>query len=97
MTKAINFDMDGTLAYFSGVSGWLEYLMNNDPYPYKNAKPLLNMAALARVLNQLQRNGYEINIISWLAKNSNEDFDKIVTETKKKWLKKHLELGLDGK
>lgn len=90
MTKAINFDMDGTLADFYGVSGWLEYLMNNDPYPYKNAKPLLNMAALARVLNRLQRNGYEINIISWLAKNSNEDFDKIVTETKKKWLKKHL-------
>lgn len=90
MTKAINFDMDGTLADFYGVSGWLEYLMNNDPYPYKNAKPLLNMAALARILNRLQRNGYEINIISWLAKNSNEDFDKIVTETKKKWLKKHL-------
>ena len=90
MTKSINFDMDGTLADFYGVDGWLEYLVNNDPFPYKNAKPLVNMAALARVLNRLQRNGYEINIISWLAKNSTEDFDKIVTEAKKKWLKKHL-------
>ena len=90
MTKAINFDMDGTLADFYGVDGWLDYLINEDAYPYAVAKPLVNMSVLARYLNRLQRNGYEINIISWLAKNSTEDFDKIVTETKKKWLKKHL-------
>ena len=90
MVKAINFDMDGTLADFYGVDGWLDYLINEDAYPYAVAKPLVNMSVLARYLNRLQRNGYEINIISWLAKNSTEDFDKIVTETKKKWLKKHL-------
>lgn len=90
MVKAINFDMDGTLADFYGVENWLEYLMNKDAYPYIAAKPLVNMSILARYLNRLQRNGYEINIISWLSKNSNEEFDKIVTEAKKKWLKKHL-------
>ena len=90
MTKAINFDMDGTLCDFYGVENWLEYLINRDATPYAVAKPLLNLSALARKLNALQRAGYEINIISWLAKNSTEDFDKIVTETKKKWLKKHL-------
>lgn len=90
MIKAINFDMDGTLADFYGVENWLEYLMNKDAYPYIAAKPLVNMSILARYLNRLQRNGYEINIISWLSKNSNEEFDKIVTEAKKKWLKKHL-------
>ena len=90
MIKAINFDMDGTLADFYGVENWLEYLMNKDAYPYIVAKPLVNMSVLARYLNRLQRNGYEINIISWLSKNSNEEFDKIVTEAKKKWLKKHL-------
>jgi hydroxymethylpyrimidine pyrophosphatase-like HAD family hydrolase len=90
MVKAINFDMDGTLADFYGVENWLEYLVNGDAYPYAVAKPLVNMSVLARYLNRLQHNGYEINIISWLAKNSTEDFDKIVTETKKKWLKKHL-------
>lgn len=90
MTKAINFDMDGTLVDFYGVDGWLEYLMNKDAYPYAAARPLVNMSVLARYLNRLQRNGYEINIISWLAKNSTKDFDKIVIETKKKWLKKHL-------
>ena len=90
MTKAINFDMDGTLCDFYGVENWLEYLINRDATPYAVAKPLLNLSALARKLNALQRAGYEINIISWLAKNSTEEFDEIVTETKKKWLKKHL-------
>ena len=90
MVKVINFDMDGTLCDFYGVENWLEYLINRDATPYAVAKPLLNLSALARKLNALQREGYEINIISWLAKNSTEEFDKIVTETKKKWLKKHL-------
>lgn len=63
MTKAINFDMNGTLADFYGVDGWLEYLMNKDAYPYAVAKPLVNMSALARYLNRLQRTMYTI---SWV-------------------------------
>ena len=90
MTKAINFDMDGTLADFYGVENWLDYLINENPYPYEVAKPLINMSSLARRLNKLQREGYEINIISWLVKNSTEDFDKKVVDAKRKWLKKHL-------
>lgn len=90
MMKAINFDMDGTLADFYGVENWLDYLINENPYPYEVAKPLINMSILARRLNKLQREGYEINIISWLAKNSTEDFDKKVVDAKRKWLKKHL-------
>lgn len=90
MVREINFDMDGTIADFYGVENWLAYLIERNPFPYENAKPLVNMSALARRLNALQRKGYKINIISWLAKNSTDDFDKIVTETKKKWLKKHL-------
>lgn len=90
MTKAINFDMDGTLCDFYGVENWLEYLIKRDATPYAVAKPLLNLSALARKLNQLQRDGYEINIISWLAKNSTAEFDELVTETKKAWLAKHL-------
>ena len=90
MTKAINFDMDGTLCDFYGVEGWLDCLMARDPKPYAEAKPLLNLSALARKLNRLQRDGYEINIISWLAKNSTAEFDELVTETKKAWLAKHL-------
>jgi len=90
MIKEINFDMDGTIADFYGVENWLEYLINRDPFPYENAKPLVNLSVLARYLNRLQKNGYKINIISWLAKNSTAEFDEKVAETKKKWLKKHL-------
>ena len=57
MTKAINFDMDGTLADFYGVENWLDYLINENPYPYEVAKPLVNMSILARRLNKLQREG----------------------------------------
>lgn len=90
MTRQINFDMDGTLANFYGVDGWLECLINGDATPYAVAKPLFNFSALARRLNTLQRNGYEICVISWLAKNSTADFDARVAEVKKEWLKKHL-------
>lgn len=90
MVFEINFDMDGTLADFYGVENWLQYLIERNPFPYENAKPLVNMSALARRLNALQRKGYKVNVISWLAKNSTDDFDKIVTSAKEKWLKKHL-------
>ena len=90
MIKSINFDMDGTIADFYGVENWLKYLLEKNPYPYIAAKPLVNMSIFARFLNILQRNGYTINIISWLSKNSDEDFDAAVTDAKIKWLYKHL-------
>ena len=90
MTKAIYFDMDGTIANLYGVENWLEMIIASDETPYKNAKPLINMQTLARMLNKLQSYGYVIGIISWLAKNSNADYDKKVTKAKIDWLNKHL-------
>ena len=88
--RTIYFDMDGTIADLYGVNGWLDYLIAKDSTPYEIAKPLVRLSLLARYLNELQRKGYRIGIISWLAKNSNTDFDKAVTEAKMKWLKTHL-------
>ena len=90
MVREINFDMDGTLCDFYGIENWLQYLIERNPFPYENAKPLVNMSALARRLNSLQRKGYKVNVISWLAKNSTADFDAVVTVAKVKWLRKHL-------
>lgn len=90
MTRQINFDMDGTIANLYGVDGWLEAIIARDARPYAEATPLVNLSALARVLNRLQREGWEINVISWLAKNSTADYDARVTEAKLGWLKKHL-------
>lgn len=86
----IFFDMDGTIADLYGVEGWLKYLMDKNAYPYENAKALLNLQNLSRILNRLQRNGYRLEVISWLSKNSNSAYDEIVTAAKKAWLKKHL-------
>ena len=86
----IYFDMDGTIADFYGVDGWLDYLIAGDTTPYRVAKPLINLNSLARILNRLQNEGYKIGIISWLSKNGTPDYNKEVTVTKEKWLKKHL-------
>lgn len=90
MTTTIFFDMDGTIADLYGVENWLDYLIASDVLPYEIAKPLIRLNALARILNRLQKQGYKVGVISWLAKNSNTDYDEKVTKAKKKWLKKHL-------
>ena len=84
------FDMDGTIADLYGVENWLDYLIAKNAHPYEAAAPLVKMNVLARKLNELQKMGYEIGVISWLAKNSTADYDKAVTEAKMKWLGKRL-------
>lgn len=86
----ICFDMDGTIADLYKVNGWLEYLMAEDVTPYREAKVMLNMSLFARVLNKLQKNGYEIGIISWLSKSGSDKYNEEVAEVKKEWLAKHL-------
>lgn len=90
MTRAIYFDMDGCIADLYGVPNWLEYLIASDPYPYKAARPLINMNSLARLLNRLQADGYHIGIVSWLSKSGTESYNEAVTNAKLAWLNKHL-------
>lgn len=90
MNKEICFDMDGTIADLYGVDNWLAKLIDNDPSPYRDARPLVNMARLAKALHKAQRNGYSIKIVSWLSKNSNPAYDKAVASAKRKWLASHL-------
>jgi len=85
-----NFDMDGTFVDLYGVSNWLDYLDNEDTTPYEVAKPFFSMSLFARYLNRLQKQGHEINIVSWCSKNGSTDFNQRVVEAKKKWLKQHL-------
>ena len=90
MNITINFDMDGTIADLYGVENWLEYLIAENTFPYANAKPLLHLSALARKLNALQQNGYNLAVISWLSKSGTAKYNEAVTEVKMAWLKKHL-------
>lgn len=90
MKKAIWFDMDGTIANLYGDKNWLEKIKNEDATIYTNAKALVNLQALVRVLKRLQRNGYEIGIVTWLAKNGTNEYNKAVTNAKREWLNRHL-------
>lgn len=87
MLKMICFDMDGTIADLYKVLNWLRYLLNFDPYPYREANPIWDMEELASVLNQLRNSGIEVRIITWLAKDSTPEYDREVRQAKKEWLK----------
>lgn len=86
----ICFDMDGTIADLYSVENWLEYLIAENVKPYKIAKPLVNMNTLARRLNNLQRKGYEIGVISWTSKGGSDEYNAEVEAAKRAWLHKHL-------
>lgn len=86
--KALVFDMDGTLADFYGVDGWLEYLNREDATPYEVASPLWDMDALNAVLAILRNSGWKIIITSWLSKNGSKGFNKRTRQAKRAWLEK---------
>lgn len=90
MKRTIWFDMDGTLNRFYDVPDWLPKLRSFDPSPYAEAEVMHNMSLLARYLNKLQKMGYRIGIISWLAKESTYEYDRQVAEVKREWLQIHL-------
>ena len=84
------FDMDGTIADLYGVENWLEMLIAHDETPYAIAKPIVNLSVLARLMNKVQRKGFEICIVSALAKDSTAEYDERVRNAKIRWLAKHL-------
>lgn len=90
LNVTINFDLDGTIADLYGVPNWLPMLIAEDTTPYEVAKPLVRLCTLARMLNKLQRNGYKIAVITWLAKDATADYNERVAQTKLEWLAKHL-------
>jgi len=83
-------DMDGTIADLYGVNNWLEMLTAHDETPYAIAKPLVRMATLARLLNNRQKEGYNIAIVSALSKSTNDEYDEKVKTAKRNWLAEHL-------
>jgi hypothetical protein len=82
--------MDGTIANLYAVENWLPKLRVEDPSPYAEATVLWNMSQLARLMNQVQKLGYKLGIISWTAKNGTESYNEAVKQAKLNWLKKHL-------
>jgi len=90
MKKMIWFDMDGTIADLYGVEGWLDFLVNEDVFPYEEAEPLLNLSLLARLLNRLQAQGWMLGVISWTSKSGSELYCGEIALAKLVWLHEHL-------
>ena len=87
--KMICFDMDGTIADLYGVENWLEMLRNEDATPYYEAKPMWDMEQLRRILLDLGSQGWDIRVITWLSKDSSEDYKTEVRNAKRWWLEVH--------
>lgn len=86
MNRTLVFDMDGTIADFYGVDGWLEYLHNEDVTPYMQASPLYDMNVLKVVLNTFKKKGWRIVVTTWLSKNGSKEFNDRTRVVKKEWL-----------
>ena len=84
------FDMDGTIADLYGVRDWLPAILVRDTRPYEIARGIGNLALIARLLNKVQKNGHEIGIISWTAKNAPAEYNARIEKAKREWLGKHL-------
>ena len=82
----ICFDMDGTIADLYAVENWLPKLRAEDASPYIEAKPMWDMVELAEVLRELQQMGVKITVITWLSKDSSEEYKKAVRQAKREWL-----------
>jgi hypothetical protein len=88
MIKMLCFDLDGTIANLYGVPNWLEKLRAEDISPYLSACPMWDMDKLNEVLHMLQISGWEISVITWLAKDSSNEYKNAVRKAKKSWLEK---------
>lgn len=89
-TKAIYFDMDGTIADLYATDNWLAHLEAGHTKPYREAKSMVDMRALGSLLQTLQMVGYHVGIVSWLSKSGTADYNERVANTKRKWLERHL-------
>ena len=90
MTKAIYFDMDGTIADLYNVPDWENKLNAYDVSPYVDAMPLVNMDKLNSILNKFIAIGYVIGVISWSAKYGTKEYNKETRKAKRAWIKNNL-------
>ena len=84
--KMLVFDMDGTIADLYGIENWLPMLQAENPYPYRAAMPMWDMQRLTEILRKLQCRGVQIAVVTWLSKDSSEEYKTEVRKAKREWL-----------
>lgn len=88
--KNIYFDMDGTIANLYAVDNWLPLLRAFSPAPYQQAEPMVNISQLNVYCGILRRMGCNVGVISWLSKESNQEYDEVVRAAKRDWLRRYF-------
>lgn len=89
MNKTLVFDMDGTIADFYGVNGWLDDLKAENTRPYEEARPLYDVNYLNSLIECLKMVGWKIVITTWLAKGGSKEYNNRTRKAKLEWLKKY--------
>lgn len=84
MKLTVILDMDGTIADLYKVENWLGKIRSFDPTPY--AEAALMVAGIAEAVKAIREAGAEVKVVSWLSKETNSDFDKLVRKAKRDWL-----------
>ena len=84
------FDMDGTIADLYGIENWLDYLLEEDTYPYEKALPLVDCEKLRKIMEKKKLEGYNFGIISWTSKKGTKEYNKKVRKSKLAWLEKYF-------
>ena len=87
--KILVFDMDGTIADFYGVEGWLNDLEAESTRPYEEARPLYDVNYLNNLIERLKMVGWKIIITTWLSKNGTKEFNDRTRKAKLEWLEKY--------
>lgn len=96
MGKTIYFDMDGTIADLYGVEGWEPMLRSENPTPYREARPMMDVVMFNWYCRVLQIAGYNLGVISWLSMGSSKSYEEDVTLEKLRWLARYTPILLDG-
>lgn len=90
MTKKIFFDMDGTIADLYGEKNWLDRLLNEERGLFENLQVMHNKQELEKTFNELEKKGYELEIITWTPKNVTDRYINTVTREKINWVQKNF-------
>lgn len=89
MSKALLFDMDGTIVDLYSVENWLPKLRNEDVSPYSEAAPMYDMDTMKVILNLFRDLGYRIMIVSWGSKGASKNYSREIRKAKIAWLDKY--------
>ena len=92
--QALYFDMDGTISDLYNVEGWESKLRAEDPSPYADASPLVDMVRLAAIIAKLRSAGVTVGVISWGAMDGTTEYTREVKRVKMEWCK-HWGLAFD--